>query len=240
MRCARWLPPACRSPKSRRRSGSGLRFRRRPPGTTGTCSRRGRSPAARRRPRRCRFRRSASRPPMRCLRSPVRRNEAPAGVPAAPEALHRRCESLDRHRRDRADPRHAHQAPSICILPRARMDFLLQAVDFRGVADRALAGRALALSVARHKAIFLPEKDAEGGRIDYEAAVSGGLQLVPTGSALEVLADDCTRMVADGMQHGRPSAERRRWPAAMSVQPCRSQRTIDEAGPWGAGRQTTP
>jgi len=74
------LPPACRSPKSRRRSGSGLRFRRRPPGTTGTCSRRGRSPAARRRPRRCRFRRSASRPPMRCLRSPVRRNETPAGV----------------------------------------------------------------------------------------------------------------------------------------------------------------
>jgi len=92
------------------------------------------------------------------------------------------------------------------------------------VADRALAGRAVALSVTRHKAIFFPEKDAEGDRIDYEAAVSGGLRLVPTGSALEVLADDCARMVADGMQHGRPSAARRRCPAAMSVQPSRSER----------------
>ena len=72
-------------------------------------------------------------------------------------------------------------------------------LDDAGVADRALADRALALSVARHKAIFFPEKDAAGERIDYEAAVSGGLQLVPTGSALEVLAADYARMAADGM-----------------------------------------
>ena len=113
-------------------------------------------------------------------------------------------------------------------------------MDDAGVADRALADCALALSVARHKAVFFPEKDAAGGRIDYEAAVSGGLQLVPTGSALEVLGDDYARIAADGMQHERPSAARRRSPAAMSVHPYRSERTIDEAGSWGAGRQRTP
>ena len=78
----------------------------------------------------------------------------------------------------------------------------LARLDDAGVADRALADRALALSVARHKAVFFPEKDAAGDRIDYKAAVSGGLQLVPTGSALEVLADDYARMVADGMLLG--------------------------------------
>ena len=48
--------------------------------------------------------------------------------------------------------------------------------DDAGAADRAPADRALALSVARHKAMFFPEKDAAGGRIDDEAAVAGGLQ----------------------------------------------------------------
>jgi len=52
-------------------------------------------------------------------------------VPAAPEGLHRRCEDLDRHRGDRADPRHAHQAPCFCILPCAPVGFLLQALDLR-------------------------------------------------------------------------------------------------------------
>ena len=84
--------------------------------------------------------------------------------------------------------------------------------------------------------MFFPEKDAAGDRIDCEAAVSGGLQLVPTGSALEVLADYYGRMVADGMQHERPSAARQRCSATMSVQPCRSERTIEEAGSWDAGR----
>ena len=44
-----------------------------------------------------------------------------------------------------------------------------------------------------------PEKDTTGEWINYEAAVSGGLQLVPTGPALEVLSADYDRMVADGM-----------------------------------------
>ena len=64
---------------------------------------------------------------------------------------------------------------------------------------RALADRELALSVARHKAMFFSENDARGQRIDYEAAVSGGLQLIPCGTALAVLADDYARMLADRM-----------------------------------------
>ena len=68
-----------------------------------------------------------------------------------------------------------------------------------GIAARALADRALALSVARHKAMFFTENDARGGRIDYEAAVLGHLYLVPSGAAHAVLADDYARMLADGM-----------------------------------------
>ena len=45
----------------------------------------------------------------------------------------------------------------------------------------------------------LPEKDTAGNRIDYEAAVSGGLQLVPSGFAREALADDYRAMLGDGM-----------------------------------------
>ena len=62
-----------------------------------------------------------------------------------------------------------------------------------------MADRALALSVARHKALFFSENDANGKRIDYEAAVSGNLQLVPAGAAHAVLADDYARMLTDGM-----------------------------------------
>ena len=47
--------------------------------------------------------------------------------------------------------------------------------------------------------MFFAEKAADGNRIDYQAAVGGGLQLVPAGSALDVLADDYGRMLADGM-----------------------------------------
>jgi len=72
-------------------------------------------------------------------------------------------------------------------------------LDESGIATTALADRALALSVARHKAIFLSENDADGERIDYEAAVSGGLQLVPSGAARSVLASDYAKMLADGM-----------------------------------------
>jgi hypothetical protein len=52
---------------------------------------------------------------------------------------------------------------------------------------------------AEHKSIFFAEKDKQGNPIDYHAAVSGALQLVPTEDALAALADDYARMVEDGL-----------------------------------------
>ena len=78
----------------------------------------------------------------------------------------------------------------------------LARLDETGLVENALADRELALSVARHKAIFFAENDASGQKIDYEAAVSGNLQLVPNGDAYAVLADDYAEMLADGMLLG--------------------------------------
>ena len=75
----------------------------------------------------------------------------------------------------------------------------LARLDDAGIAARALANRELALSVARHKAMFFRENDSSGRRIDYEAAVSGGLKLVPSGAAPELLADDYASMLTVGM-----------------------------------------
>ena len=75
----------------------------------------------------------------------------------------------------------------------------LARLDDAGIAARALADRAIAHSVARHKSMFFREKDATGNEIDYHAAVGGGLRLIPSGSVLDALADDYARMLADGM-----------------------------------------
>ena len=72
-------------------------------------------------------------------------------------------------------------------------------LDEAGIVAQALADHALALSVARHKSKFFSEKDACGVWISYKAAVSGGLQLVPSGTTYEVLADDYARMLDSGM-----------------------------------------
>lgn len=72
-------------------------------------------------------------------------------------------------------------------------------LDDVGYADRALADRALAVKVARHKTIFFREKDRSGNWIDYQRAVSGQLQLVPEGEMYQVLADDYASMADDGM-----------------------------------------
>ena len=72
-------------------------------------------------------------------------------------------------------------------------------LDEAGIAAQALADHALARSVARHKSKFFSANDARGVQIDYEAAVSGALQLVPSGTAREVLADDYKKMLDSGM-----------------------------------------
>ena len=72
-------------------------------------------------------------------------------------------------------------------------------LDNAGYADKALANRQLAFAVARHKAMFFPENGADGKRIDYHVAVSGGLRLIPSGEARKTLADDYARMVEGGI-----------------------------------------
>ena len=72
-------------------------------------------------------------------------------------------------------------------------------LDRTGFAEKALADDALALSVARHKAIFFREKDVAGNWISYQDAVSGSLQLVPSGAGRETLAEDYRSMIRSGM-----------------------------------------
>ncbi len=58
-------------------------------------------------------------------------------------------------------------------------------------------------SVAAHKSAFFAEKRADGSLIDYEEAVRGRLQLIPTEApALKSLADDYRRMADDGLFAG--------------------------------------
>lgn len=47
--------------------------------------------------------------------------------------------------------------------------------------------------------MFFAEKAADRTSIDYTAAVSGGLHLVPDGVAFKALQDDYARMVEDGL-----------------------------------------
>jgi Nucleotidyl transferase AbiEii toxin, Type IV TA system len=72
-------------------------------------------------------------------------------------------------------------------------------LDSAGFADAAIADKALAMAVADHKCMFFNEKSSSGGPINYQAAVSGGLCLVPEKAALETLATDYRRMVDDGL-----------------------------------------
>ena len=75
----------------------------------------------------------------------------------------------------------------------------LARLDATGHVDSAVANREIAHAVAAHKAVFFREKDASGNWVDYEAAVTGGLDLVPTDSSFAALADDYARMVDDGL-----------------------------------------
>lgn len=72
-------------------------------------------------------------------------------------------------------------------------------LDDAGIAAAAVADRDLARAVARHKSMFFAEKAADGAAVDYEAAITGKLQLVPSGKARAALASDYERMVEDGL-----------------------------------------
>lgn len=72
-------------------------------------------------------------------------------------------------------------------------------LDSAGFVEAAIADKALAGAVADHKSIFFAEKDIQGVTIDYHAAVTGGLQLVPDAGALSKLRIDYQHMIDDGL-----------------------------------------
>ena len=47
--------------------------------------------------------------------------------------------------------------------------------------------------------MFCAERGADGTLVDYNAAVNGGLHLVPAGKGLAALSKDYGQMVADGL-----------------------------------------
>ena len=63
----------------------------------------------------------------------------------------------------------------------------------------ACANPDLAKAVAEHKSVFFVEKNAAGTKIDYFAATSGQLQLIPTGESLAALEQDYSAMLEDGL-----------------------------------------
>ena len=65
--------------------------------------------------------------------------------------------------------------------------------------ERALNRHDIALGVAQRKAMFYRANDHSGNVIDYEAAVSGGLQLVPNNCARTALSADYAQMADGGL-----------------------------------------
>jgi len=65
-----------------------------------------------------------------------------------------------------------------------------------------IADRTVATAVARHKSCFFIEKDANGQVIDYVAATTGHLRIVPEGEAKAALAKDYAAMLADEVMVG--------------------------------------
>lgn len=72
-------------------------------------------------------------------------------------------------------------------------------LDAAGFADAAIADKPLGKAVADHKSMFFAENDTHGKTIDYRAAVSGALRLVPERTARATLAEDYRHMIEDGL-----------------------------------------
>jgi hypothetical protein len=72
-------------------------------------------------------------------------------------------------------------------------------LDDAGYANAAFDDLALAKEVAEFKGKFFRAKDSAGNPIDYVAAVSGGLKLVPDAEALKTLEADYKKMAEDGI-----------------------------------------
>jgi hypothetical protein len=70
----------------------------------------------------------------------------------------------------------------------------LARLDKAGYLPSVMKASEVAEAVAMHKNAFFVEKDVAGNRIDYLAAVRGGITLVPTGNAYDTLRADYQRM----------------------------------------------
>jgi Nucleotidyl transferase AbiEii toxin, Type IV TA system len=75
----------------------------------------------------------------------------------------------------------------------------LARLDDAGYADAAFADAALAKEVAEFKNRFFRARDITGNPVDYVAAVSGQLRLVPDAAALNALEADYKKMADDGI-----------------------------------------
>jgi hypothetical protein len=65
--------------------------------------------------------------------------------------------------------------------------------------NAAVNDRDLSKLVAEHKSMFFAEKDSQGGRIDYFAAINGAMRLVPAGDSRTALKRDYAAMLDDGL-----------------------------------------
>ncbi len=81
----------------------------------------------------------------------------------------------------------------------ARHWFDLDCLDKIGIAQDAIDDRPLARDTAKHKQHFFREKSQSGEVIDYGAAVTGQLCLVPKGEAFEALEHDYSKMLDAGL-----------------------------------------
>ena len=86
----------------------------------------------------------------------------------------------------------------------ARHWFDVDRMAIAGVAKTAMEDRPLARQVADHKKDFWRSKDSANQPIDYIAAISGSLQLVPTGEAFKALKADYVAMLDSGMLRDDP------------------------------------
>lgn len=68
--------------------------------------------------------------------------------------------------------------------------------------DGSVDDHQVAKAVAEHKSYFFSEKDAAGDVIQYLPAVTGQLQIVPAGAALDALAADYALMLTDEIMVG--------------------------------------
>lgn len=80
----------------------------------------------------------------------------------------------------------------------------LAAFTKSGYFEPAVTDQQLATQVAYHKSIFFKENDSAGNRIDYQRAVDGDIQLVPTGESLDRLQGDYEAMIKDGLLENDP------------------------------------